>query len=115
MGQTGQGPAGEIAHRDIAGDQSHGHLVAEVGLEASGELHAAHRVDPQRRQREIGVEGGGRSAEDLRDPSRMWEWGDPDTLALVLADGLDWHGVAAVLDLEPAELDKSLARDQEVE
>lgn len=49
------------------------------------------------------------SAEDLRDPDRTWEWGDPDTLALVLADGLDWHGVAAVLDLNPAEIDKNLA------
>ena len=55
------------------------------------------------------------SAEDLGDPSRMWEWGDPDTLALVLADGLDWHGVAAVLDLDPAELDRVLAPDPEVE
>lgn len=47
------------------------------------------------------------SAGDLHDPDRLWDWGDmhdPDTEAVVLAKDLDWAGVAAVLDIDPAEL-----------
>ena len=46
------------------------------------------------------------SAEDLRDPDRLWEWGDPDTEAVVLAEGLDWSSIAAVLGLDPGALDQ---------
>jgi hypothetical protein len=46
------------------------------------------------------------AAEDLVDPSRLWEWGDPDTEAVVLAEGLDWNGIAAVLGIDPVELDR---------
>jgi hypothetical protein len=46
--------------------------------------------------------------DDLRDPARLWDWrGEdaPDTEAIVLAQGLDWGGVAAVLGFEPRALD----------
>ena len=52
------------------------------------------------------------SAEDLRDPDRLWEWGDPDTEAVVLAEGLDWSGIAAVLGLDPGALDQFNAGEE---
>ena len=52
------------------------------------------------------------SAEDLRDPDRLWEWGDPDTEAVVLAEGLDWSGIAAVLGLDPGALDQFSAGEE---
>ena len=52
------------------------------------------------------------SAEDLRDPDRLWEWGDPDTEAVVLAEGLDWSSIAAVLGLDPGALDQFSAGEE---
>lgn len=40
------------------------------------------------------------STEDLRDPDRLWDWGDdPDTDAVVLARDLDWADIAELLVL----------------
>ena len=45
------------------------------------------------------------SADDLRDPTRLWDWdAAPDTEVVVLARDLDWTAVAELLDLDPDEL-----------
>lgn len=49
---------------------------------------------------EMGVDP---TADDLADPTRLWKWGEtPDEPTLVLARGLGWGDVAAILGLDPA-------------
>lgn len=46
-------------------------------------------------------------AADLHEPANLWQWGgkdDPDTEAVILARGLDWEAIAALLGLDPADV-----------
>lgn len=46
------------------------------------------------------------SADDLRDPTRLWDWdATPDTEVVVLARDLDWIDIAELLELDPDDLD----------
>ena len=46
------------------------------------------------------------SADDLRDPDRLWDWeAEPDTEVVVLARDLDWIDIAELLELDPDDLD----------
>ena len=47
------------------------------------------------------------SADDLRDPTRLWDWdAEPDTEVVVLARDLDWTDIAELLGLDPGELER---------